>query len=124
MIQEWEYSAKILIYHYRVVLKGMIPFAVPWDKKHQRHLRHEANLDDEAMAYIRTLKGKIQERGKSDFIHSSCLFRFMLSPRFAPYAKICKTTGRELHRASEEDISNKAAKPLVWISRLYIDGEI
>jgi hypothetical protein len=79
MIEEWKYSAKILIYHYRVVLKGMIPFAAPWDKKHESDLRHKATLDDEAMAYIRTLTRKVQDPGKSYFIHSCYSFWFILT---------------------------------------------
>ena len=63
MIQEWGYSAKILIYHYRVILKGMIPFALAWDDNHEKRMREQCRLDDTALKYIRHVGQVIKGRG-------------------------------------------------------------
>ena len=64
MIQEWGYSAKILIYHYRAILKGMIPFASVWDDSHEKKMREQCGLGDAAVKYIRQVAEIIKDRGK------------------------------------------------------------
>ncbi|KAK0735347.1 hypothetical protein B0T21DRAFT_184667 [Apiosordaria backusii] len=91
MIEEWEYSAKILIYHYRAVLKGMVPFAATWNDKHVAELRRECGLDEEALQYTRQM---------SDIIGSRADL---------------------LKQISKENLDNASAKPLVWIAQLYVD---
>ncbi|KAH6981745.1 hypothetical protein BKA56DRAFT_584418 [Ilyonectria sp. MPI-CAGE-AT-0026] len=92
MIKEWQHSAKVLIYHYRAVLKGMVPFSAPWDDEQTQKMR-ECSLDDKALDYIRELQLLIKDRDA------------------------------ELQKVSREDLTNSRAKPLVWISQLYVDGE-
>jgi hypothetical protein len=53
MIKEWGYSAKIFIYHYRAILRGMIPFASPWDDRHEQEMRQECCLYNAAIEYVR-----------------------------------------------------------------------
>ncbi|KAK3347095.1 hypothetical protein B0T25DRAFT_553622 [Lasiosphaeria hispida] len=91
MIKEWEYSAKILIYHYRAILKGMVPFASSWDEGHAEEMRKQCGLDEEAIRYACRLSVVIKNRD-------------------------------ELRQASQEDLDNSSAKPLVWISQLFMDG--
>ena len=64
MIKEWEYSAKILIYYYRAVLKGMVPFASPWEEKHANEMSRICALDGEALRYVRRVAEIIQCRGE------------------------------------------------------------
>ncbi|KAL6409292.1 Sat20 [Ilyonectria robusta] len=92
MIKVWESSAKVLIYHYRVVLKGMVPFSAPWDDEQTQRMR-KCSLDDKALDHIRELQLLIKDRDA------------------------------ELQKVSREDLTNSRAKPLVWISQLYVDGE-
>ncbi|GAB1317026.1 Zn(2)-C6 fungal-type domain-containing protein [Madurella fahalii] len=91
MIKEWEYSAKILIYHYRAILKGMIPFASTWNDEHARDMRQNCRLDEDAISYVRSL------------------------------AEVIKSRQFELRDACQQDLDNSSAKPLVWISQLYMD---
>lgn len=63
MIDEWEHSAKVLIYHYRAVLKGMVPFSASWGDEQTQKMR-ECNLDDKALDHIRELQLLIKDRGK------------------------------------------------------------
>ncbi|KAK4171313.1 hypothetical protein QBC36DRAFT_350441 [Triangularia setosa] len=91
MMEEWEYSAKILIYHYRAVLKGMVPFAATWNDKHVAELRKECGLDPESLQYARQMSDIIRDR--ADF----------------------------LQQISKENLDNASAKPLVWIAQLYVD---
>lgn len=51
MISEWRHSAKNLLYHFRCVLKGMIPFSPSWDPIHQ----NQVELDQESVAYIKKM---------------------------------------------------------------------
>ena len=64
MIQEWEHSAKILIYHF-VVIKGMIPFGLYPDDKHKKDIEECAKLDPEASIYMRKLTETLIQRGES-----------------------------------------------------------
>jgi len=60
MIAEWQASAKNLIYHFRCVLKGMVPFSRTWDPDD----RERSHLDQHAMTYIRHMSDKIARRRK------------------------------------------------------------
>ncbi|KAK4170968.1 hypothetical protein QBC36DRAFT_350679 [Triangularia setosa] len=91
MMEEWEYSAKILIYHYRAVLKGMVPFAATWNDKHVAELRKECGLDPESLLYAHQMSDIIRYR--ADF----------------------------LQQISKGNLDNASAKPLVWIAQLYVD---
>ncbi|KAH7019025.1 hypothetical protein EDB80DRAFT_699706 [Ilyonectria destructans] len=93
MIEEWEHSAKILIYHYRAILKGMVPFSTPWDNEQTQRMRSKCSLDEKALDHIRELQLLIKDRDA------------------------------ELQKVSREDLNNSGAKPLVWISQLYVDGK-
>jgi hypothetical protein len=112
MIKEWEYSAKILIYHYRVILKGMTPFASTWNDKHERELRKNCHLDDHAIKYVRSLAEIIKSRGEQ--------YRF--DKRWqSPSSRGTDDLETELRDACQRDLDNSSAKPLVWISQLYMD---
>lgn len=58
MIEEWKQSAKTLIYHFHIVLQGRVPFARTWTEEKQR----EANLDDEAVAYLKHISLIVSKR--------------------------------------------------------------
>lgn len=63
MMHEWSYSAKVLIYHYRAILKGMVPFSLESGVRGREELAKTANLDDEALAYVMELKKTLKARG-------------------------------------------------------------
>ncbi|KAH8670610.1 hypothetical protein BGZ61DRAFT_537260 [Ilyonectria robusta] len=94
MIQEWRHSVKVLIYYFRCILKGMIPFSAEWSEKHVAQLRRQCSLDEDAIAYLRRLSTIINGRET------------------------------ELQVASQDDLDNFSAKPLAWISRLYVFNDL
>jgi hypothetical protein len=51
MIGEWRSSAKILIYHYRSIIRGMLPFYQDWTPK----MQEDANLDDESLEFVKKI---------------------------------------------------------------------
>ena len=60
MISKWRASAKNLLYHYRVVLRGMVPFSPSWDPKKQK----QVELDAKSLEYIVTMSKIIEQRSK------------------------------------------------------------
>ena len=66
MISKWRASAKNLLYHYRVVVRGMVPFSPSWDPEKQKQLE----LDAQSLEYIQTMSKIIVQRSKSFFLRS------------------------------------------------------
>ena len=62
MLEEWQYSAEILIAHFRCVLRGQVPFSQDPEEARQSFAR--ANLDSEAIAYIQKVSAIIKKRSK------------------------------------------------------------
>jgi hypothetical protein len=60
MIEKWRDSAKNLIYHFRGVLKGMVPFLESWTPDMQT----SANIDSESLTYIRETAKILEVRSK------------------------------------------------------------
>ena len=60
MISLWKASAKKLIYLFRVVLKGMVPFSPSSDPNTQKQLE----LDEASRTYIRTMSKILDQRSK------------------------------------------------------------
>ena len=52
MIDEWEHSSKVLIYHFRYILRGMTPFDGSITGRLER-LKDDAGLDNLAFAFLR-----------------------------------------------------------------------
>ncbi|TAQ89928.1 hypothetical protein B7494_g1784 [Chlorociboria aeruginascens] len=88
MIGEWEYSARNIIYHFRAVVKGMVPFSQKWTDE----MMQLADVDDEAMEYIRKTSDMICER-EAEF---ACL--------------------------GTAEINNDTTTPLVWIAQMLTDN--
>lgn len=64
MVAKWNYSASNMLYHYRCVLNGDVPFRSA--KKHPELLRNRDHLDDKAMAFIADLHRMASEEGRTD----------------------------------------------------------
>ena len=60
MISLWKASAKKLIYLFRVVLKGMVPFSPSWNPDTQK----QVELDEASRIYIRAMSNILDERSK------------------------------------------------------------
>jgi hypothetical protein len=60
MISKWRASAKNLLYHFRCVFRGMVPFSPSWDPKKQR----QVELDAMSLEYIQTMSKIIVQRSK------------------------------------------------------------
>ncbi|KAI8649999.1 hypothetical protein NCS56_01451500 [Fusarium sp. Ph1] len=58
MLGLWRASAKYLLYHYRCVMKGTLPFSPSFELKDEEY----ALLDTEAMKYIRKTAALVRER--------------------------------------------------------------
>ena len=72
MISKWKASAKNLLYHFRCVLRGMVPFSPSWNPKKQK----QVELDAMSLEYIQTMSRILGQRSKlmSSFkFTSSCL---------------------------------------------------
>lgn len=61
MIEEWQCSAKNLMYHFRVVIRGMIPFSNDWTPE----MQEKSGLDDVSVVYIRKVSALVAERSMS-----------------------------------------------------------
>ncbi|KAL2834220.1 hypothetical protein BDW59DRAFT_156162 [Aspergillus cavernicola] len=60
MIDEWRSSAKNLIWHFRCVVRGMVPFETKWTPEAQQ----EAKLDDESLAFVKEICQIVSKRRK------------------------------------------------------------
>ncbi|KAL4795137.1 hypothetical protein BDV19DRAFT_177499 [Aspergillus venezuelensis] len=58
MIEEWQQSAKNLIYVFRCLARGMVPFGLQWSQEMQK----QANLDDEGLAFVRQVSQIVDQR--------------------------------------------------------------
>ncbi|KAK0660880.1 hypothetical protein QBC41DRAFT_341010 [Cercophora samala] len=58
MIEDWQRSAKNLIYHFRVVSRGNVPFSKTWTPD----LQETAGIDDESLTYIRKVSTLVMNR--------------------------------------------------------------
>lgn len=64
MLEDWTYSAKTLIYHWRGVLKGQVRFGSEWTPEQRLRMRREYHLDGKAMETMDQLHGLIVARGR------------------------------------------------------------
>ena len=62
MLEEWQYSAEILIAHFRCVLRGQVPFSQGHEAAHQSFAR--ADLDNEAIAYVQEVSAIMKTRSR------------------------------------------------------------
>ncbi|KAL4955934.1 hypothetical protein BDW69DRAFT_159704 [Aspergillus filifer] len=60
MIEEWQQSAKNLIYVFRCLVRGMVPFGLQWSQEIQK----QANLDDESLAFVTNVSQIVDRRRK------------------------------------------------------------
>lgn len=63
MMDEWHSSAKNLLYHFRVIVRGMVPFRCVWSPE----MQEKAGLDDESVAYIQNVASMVAERSTSHY---------------------------------------------------------
>lgn len=109
-MHEWSYSAKVLIYHYRAILKGMVPFSLESGAKAREELAKTANLDEEALAYIMELKRTLKARGT--VVITNIILFFSTDDQ----------KGQELHHESVQDLDNPDGRAFAWLSQLYMDN--
>ncbi|KAI0385426.1 hypothetical protein F5Y04DRAFT_185324 [Hypomontagnella monticulosa] len=67
MIEEWQASAKNLIYHFRVVIRGTVPFSQEWTPE----MQEKAGIDDESVRFIRRIGALVAAR-RRNFQHMQC----------------------------------------------------
>lgn len=108
MLGLWRASAKYLLYHYRCVMKGTVPFSSSFNLKDEGY----ALLDTEAMKYIRNTAVLVRERGAVFLASSTYLF--------TPSADKARSEV-ELNALRDRDLDNISVKPLSWISELFLD---
>jgi hypothetical protein len=76
MISKWRASAKTLLYHFRCVIRGMVPFSPSWDPKKQK----QVELDAMSLEYIQTMSKIIVQRSKlMSFFKVHLLLLFAMS---------------------------------------------
>uniref|UniRef100_A0A8H7N406 Uncharacterized protein n=1 Tax=Bionectria ochroleuca TaxID=29856 RepID=A0A8H7N406_BIOOC len=63
MMEEWQYSAENLIFHFRCILRGMDPFSFDWEGPHERiGEAATTNLDGQAILYLRRVTSLLKEQ--------------------------------------------------------------
>lgn len=60
ILEEWEYSAEILIAHFRCIMRGQIPFS---NDSNVDESCDRAELDEQSMAYVRRIIELVKSRG-------------------------------------------------------------
>lgn len=65
MLEEWEYSAENLLYHFRSVFRGQTPFAQDSTQATDKWAR--ADLDPESVVYMQKVAAIVKSRGKSSY---------------------------------------------------------
>ncbi|KAI9709337.1 MAG: hypothetical protein M1820_003457 [Bogoriella megaspora] len=63
MTEEWEFSMKNMLYHFRVILRGMDPFELA--RYEQRTLQNNLGLDEEAVRYMSRVARMVEDQGMS-----------------------------------------------------------
>ena len=60
ILEEWEYSAEILVTHFRCIMRGQIPFSnhTSFDESCSR-----AELDEQSIAYVRRIMVVVERQG-------------------------------------------------------------
>lgn len=123
MISKWRASAKNLLYHYRVVVRGMVPFSPSWDPEKQKQLE----LDAQSLEYIQTMSKIIVQRSKSFFftftslVHIRVFLPLVMSMPSTNTLLIFTPSEAELSALREERGDNSSARPLVWLVELFLD---
>lgn len=77
MIKEFENSAGNMLYHFRCILQGALPFAQA--NKDMEAFRRRANLDEDATKYVKEFLDIMQENGMLEMKnlverHKICVF--------------------------------------------------
>ncbi len=105
MIGLWRASAKNLLYHFKCILTGMVPFSPSYELGKDE----VSGLDDAALKYIERMKALTQARSDSP-----------TSPCDQNRANVTAPV-QELASLREVDLDNTQAKPLSWICELFLD---
>ena len=64
MWESWEASAKILVYHYKMILGGLKPFAKDFHEMHWKDEEVYQGLDETALQYIQDVTETAAARSK------------------------------------------------------------
>ena len=60
ILEEWEYSAEILVAHFRCIMRGQTPFS---SRTSFDEICGRAELDEESIAYVRKVIVVVERRG-------------------------------------------------------------
>ncbi|KAL4971064.1 uncharacterized protein BDV14DRAFT_194844 [Aspergillus stella-maris] len=107
MIEEWQQSAKNLIYVFRCLARGMVPFGLQWSEEMQKR----AKLDDEGLAFVRQVSRIVDQRRESLAQNSLNLDLTRMA------------SDDELVALSKMSLNNNEVTPLLWIARLFVQEE-
>ena len=69
MLDEWQYSAEILIAHFRCVIRGHLPFSQSPEESLESFNR--ALLDSDSFTYIQKVSAVIESRSRFRLIQAS-----------------------------------------------------
>ena len=74
MIHEWRHAAKVLLYHYRMILKAMIPFQTPWEQWRIDEMTGSADFDQDSANYVKSVIEIKLRRGNAVQIKKAMCF--------------------------------------------------
>jgi hypothetical protein len=109
MLEEWQYSAEVLISHFRCVLRGQSPFSQDTDESADNIA--QMDLDPESILYLNKMKSLVGSRSESS-LYANIAFYDLITHK-------TKFTEPEFGKLRETD-SFKLDRPFVWLSQLFL----
>lgn len=75
MLDEWQYSAEVLVAHFRCVLRGQSPFSQDTDESADNIA--QMDLDAESVLYLDKMKALVGSRSESPLYQNGALYGLM-----------------------------------------------
>lgn len=123
---EWEHAAKMLMVHFRIALKGALPFKLDWDTYVQQQQQQQAQESSPSTASATTQTTNASRSNKKKSIES-VLERAHLSAEAVKFMGYVR--GELRHREGDfEKLRKKEDRrdynhDLIWVSQLFLDEE-
>ena len=113
MLEDWEYSAENLLYHFRTVLHGQIPFSQKSSEANESYA--QASVDSKGLEYLGKVSRIVQSRSKC-FCHPH--HQLLLAE---VETILIINIGADFDALRKQE-GFKLTTPYVWLSRLFLDN--
>ena len=112
MLDEWQYSAEVLISHFRCIIHGQTPFSQ--DSKARKDSFRQLDLDIPSVEYLEKVITLLASKGK-------CLLEATFRLTDAK-ANLCCSTGQDFKNIKDSG-SFKLDRRFVWLSQLFLGDQ-